>query len=117
MYNTSMLSKDMVAASARPLLLSILAKSESYGYEIIQNVRQISGGEIQWSDGMLYPVLHRMERDGVIASKWKESEIGRRRKYYFITTEGCMALKTERQQWMTVHNTLSQLWNIRPATI
>jgi DNA-binding PadR family transcriptional regulator len=112
-----MLSKDLVAASARPLLLSILTKGESYGYEIIQQVREISGGEIRWSDGMLYPVLHRLERDGLISSKWKESDVGRRRKYYFISTEGRNALKTERQQWMTVHNTLSQLWNIKPATI
>jgi len=61
-----MLAKDMVAASAKPLLLSILAGGESYGYEIIQKVRELSGGQIEWSDGMLYPVLHRLERDGLI---------------------------------------------------
>jgi DNA-binding PadR family transcriptional regulator len=112
-----MLAKDMVAASARPLLLSILAEGESYGYEIIQKVRELSGGEIEWSDGMLYPVLHRLEREGLIESEWKESETGRERKYYSISNDGRKALKTERRQWLTVHNTLSRLWKLKPATI
>jgi DNA-binding PadR family transcriptional regulator len=117
MYNTSMLAKDMVAASAKPLLLSILAGGESYGYEIIQRVRELSGGEIEWSDGMLYPVLHRLERDGLIESEWKEADTGRQRKYYFISKDGRKVLKTERQQWLTVHNTLGKLWKHKPVTI
>ena len=111
-----MLAKDMVAASAKPLLLSILAEGESYGYEIIQKVCELSGGQIQWSDGMLYPVLHRLERDGLIDSEWKEADSGRERKYYFINSDGRKVLKTERQQWLTVHNTLSKLWKIKPAS-
>ncbi|HZL13994.1 MAG TPA: PadR family transcriptional regulator, partial [Verrucomicrobiae bacterium] len=82
MYKTAMLTKDLVAASSKPLLLSILAGGESYGYEIIQKVRELSGGQIEWSDGMLYPVLHRLERDGLIESEWKEADTGRQRKYY-----------------------------------
>ena len=117
MYKTAMLAKDMVAASAKPLLLSILAGGESYGYEIIQKVRALSGGQIEWSDGMLYPVLHRLERDGLIDSEWKEADTGRQRKYYFISSNGKKVLKIERQQWLTVHNTLSKLWKIKPVTI
>lgn len=70
-----MIAKDLVAASSRPLLLSVLAEGESYGYEIIQKVRQLSGGQIEWSEGMLYPVLHRLEREDLINSEWKK--IGR----------------------------------------
>src|SRR5580693_5744907 len=116
MYNTSMLAKDLIAASSRPMLLSILAESESYGYEIIRRVRGLSGGEIEWSDGMLYPVLHRLEREGLIESEWKEADTGRERKYYTLKSEGRKALKTERQQWLTVHNSLSKLWNLKPAS-
>ena len=112
-----MLAKDMVAASAKPLLLSILSEGESYGYEIIQKIRELSGGEIEWSDGMIYPVLHRLERDGLIDSEWKEADTGRQRKYYSISYDGRKILKTERQQWLTVHNTLSKLWKIKPVTI
>ncbi len=117
MYKTAMLAKDMVAASAKPLLLSILADGESYGYEIIQKVRELSGGEIEWSDGMLYPVLHRLERDGLIDSEWKEADTGRQRKYYFITTKGRKLLDAERKQWLTVHNTLGKLWKLKPVSI
>jgi PadR family transcriptional regulator, regulatory protein PadR len=117
MYNASMLAKDMVAASAKPLLLSILAGGESYGYEIIQKVRELSGGQIEWSDGMLYPVLHRLEREGLIESEWKEADTGRQRKYYFISNDGKKVLKTERQQWLTVHNTLGKLWKHKPVMI
>ena len=117
MYKTPMLAKDMVAASAKPLLLSILAGGESYGYEIIQKVRELSGGQIEWSDGMLYPVLHRLERDGLIKSEWKEADTGRQRKYYCLSSSGRKILKAERQQWLTVHNTLGKLWNLKPASI
>ena len=117
MYKTAMLTKDLVAASSKPLLLSILAGGESYGYEIIQKVRELSGGRIEWSDGMLYPVLHRLERDGLIDSEWKEADTGRERKYYFISSGGRKALKAERQQWLTVHNTLGKLWKIKPVSI
>jgi DNA-binding PadR family transcriptional regulator len=110
-----MISKDLVAASSKPLVLSILAGGESYGYEIIQKVRELSGGQIEWSDGMLYPVLHRLERDGMIESKWKKSETGRERKYYFLRSNGRKALQAERQQWLMVHNSLRKLWKLEPA--
>jgi PadR family transcriptional regulator, regulatory protein PadR len=112
-----MLTKDLVAASARPLLLSILAEGESYGYEIIRQVRELSGGRIEWSDGMLYPVLHRLEREGLIQSKWKDADTGRERKYYVLSSRGRQALDTERSQWIGVHNTLCKLWKIKPVSI
>lgn len=111
-----MISKDLVAASSKQLILSILSGGESYGYEIIQKVRELSGGEMEWTDGMLYPVLHRLEREGWILSKWKEADTGRERKYYRLTSDGKKALTTERQQWLTVHNTLCKAWNPNPVS-
>ena len=58
------INKDLVAASSTPLVLAILAEGDSYGYAILQRVRVLSDGDISWTDGMLYPVLHRLERDG-----------------------------------------------------
>jgi|SRR5579872_5775773 len=112
-----MLPKDLVAASSKPLVLSILAGGESYGYEIIRKVRELSSGRIEWSDGMLYPVLHRLERKGLIESEWKEADTGRERKYYCLSSDGHKALKTERQHWLTVHNALGKLWKIKPVSI
>lgn len=116
MYRTAMASKDLVAASARPLVLSILARGESYGYAIIQEVRQLSGGQLAWSDGMLYPVLHRLEKEGLIKARWGKSETGRKRRYYTLSRDGGKALEQEKAQWIGVHNTLAQVWGIKPCS-
>lgn len=105
-----MVSKALIAASTKPMILSILQTGENYGYQIIQRVKNITGGKLEWSDGMLYPVLHRLEKDGLIRSRWSISEEGRRRKYYSLTDQGQAALALEMQQWMSVHEALAQLW-------
>ncbi len=106
------IAKDLVAASAVPLILSILSEGESYGYTIIQRVRDLSDGEIAWTDGMLYPVLHRLEGQGVLDSRWDTSEAGRKRKYYRLTAAGRLTLDEQRKQWLTVHSTLNKLWGL-----
>ena len=102
--------KELVAASSRPMVLSILAGGESYGYEILKQVKLLSDGELQWSDGMLYPVLHRLERDGLIAGRWQLTEAGRRRKYYRLTSRGKGQLVRDRKNWRTVHGALEMSW-------
>jgi PadR family transcriptional regulator, regulatory protein PadR len=105
------LPKDLVAASAVPLVLSILADGESYGYTIIQRVRELSGGEIEWTDGMLYPVLHRLEAQGLVRSRWLISDAGRKRKYYTLAATGKRALMKQKEQWQVVHATLTKVWS------
>ena len=105
-----MMSRELVAASAEPLILSLLAGGETYGYAIIQEIRRLSGDKIEWTDGMLYPVLHRMEDKGLIQSRWAEAETGRKRKYYSLKRDGKKALQKQREQWLTVHGTLTRLW-------
>jgi DNA-binding PadR family transcriptional regulator len=109
-----MLSKELIAASTVPLVLSVLTQGESYGYELIQRVRELSGGRIEWTEGMLYPVLHWMENEDLIESEWREAETGRKRKYYCLRKEGRKALQTEQQEWLIVHETLSKLWKHHP---
>ena len=101
--------KDLVAASATPIILAILRKGDSYGYAIIRTVREVSGERIQWTDGMLYPVLHRLETAGFVNSAWKTAESGRRRKYYRITRQGEAELARLREQWDVVHGALERL--------
>ena len=100
------IGKDLVAASATPLVLSILSDGESYGYAIIKRVDELSGGELQWTDGMLYPVLHRLERNGYVKASWGRSETGRRRKYYRLTDRGSEELASQRRQWQVVSSAL-----------
>ena len=114
-----MLSKELVAASTKPLVLGLLASGESYGYELIQRIAELSGGRIEWSEGMLYPFLHWMEDQGLIESQWKAAENGRRRKYYRLSRQGGKELKQERERWMAVHTTLAKIWNdmLNPASM
>jgi DNA-binding PadR family transcriptional regulator len=104
------INKDLMAASSTPLVLAILAEADSYGYAILKRVRELSGGRLEWTDGMLYPVLHRLERLGHVKARWEVSESGRRRKYYRITRRGRTQLAEDRKQWQAVDATLRGIW-------
>jgi DNA-binding PadR family transcriptional regulator len=104
------INKDLIAASSTPLVLAILAEEDSYGYAILQRVRELSRGRMEWTDGMLYPVLHRLERLGYIKARWEVADSGRRRKYYRITSHGRAQLAEERKQWQAVDATLRGIW-------
>jgi DNA-binding PadR family transcriptional regulator len=104
------IDKDLVAASATPLVLAILAEAESYGYAILKRVRALSRGELEWTDGMLYPLLHRLQRLGYVTTEWRSPPEGRRRKYYAITDEGRAALAEQQQQWVAVTRALNDVW-------
>ena len=112
-----MISKALVAASLKPFILSILQHRESYGYEIIQQVHELTNGQIKWTTGTLYPLLHNLENKGLLTSFKKESEggPGPKRKYYRITEKGKKALVTEKQEWMHVHEALLKLWTPMPG--
>ena len=111
-----MLNKELVAASTVPLVLSVLTEGENYGYALIQRVRELSGSRITWTEGMLYPVLHWMEQEELIEAEWREADTGRKRKYYRLSKAGRKALQQEKQQWLTVHETLTKLWKQQPAS-
>lgn len=104
------INKDLVAASSTPLVLAILAEGDSYGYAILKRVRELSGGAMEWTDGMLYPVLHRLEKAGLVEARWDQAESGRRRKYYRVTEAGRAQLAEERRQWSTVDQALRNIW-------
>lgn len=115
-----MATRALVAASTKPLILSILSHGESYGYRIIKEIERLSEGELEWTDAMLYPVLARMEKEGLLRSQWVKSDAGRKRKYYRITERGTEQLAAERTQWLKVNHVFLRLWGMegeayRPA--
>jgi len=110
LQKTMKFNKDLIAASSTPIVLAILSEGDSYGYAIIKRVQELSGGHMEWTDGMLYPVLHRLERLGYIKARWEEAESGRKRKYYRITPRGKTQLAEERKQWQAVDATLRGIW-------
>ena len=105
-----MSSDTLVAASARPIILSLLLSGESYGYQILQRVRRVSGGKMKWSSAMLYPVLRRMEKEGLVLSEWRVSEENRMRKYYRLTDLGRKEFEIEKARWVSVQSALRKLW-------
>lgn len=122
MYRSSMqdekdarIGKDLVAASAMPLVLAILNDGESYGYAILKRIDELSGGEMEWTDGMLYPLLHRLDRLGYVEATWDSPPGGRRRRYYRITPIGRKALTEHRRQWEVVSTALHNAWRTLQA--
>lgn len=111
------ISKDLMAASSTPIVLAILAEGDSYGYAIIKRVLELSGGRMEWTDGMLYPVLHRLERLGHVEARWEVAGTGRRRKYYRVTPGGLAQLAEERRQWQAVDATLRGIWSTLAAPL
>src|SRR4051794_23631566 len=122
MYSSAMqnrtevrIGKDLVAASAMPLVLAILDEGESYGYAILKRINELSGGALEWTDGMLYPLLHRLDRLGYVEARWDAPEGARRRRYYRITSAGRNALSEQRRQWQVVSDALRNAWHSVPV--
>jgi len=110
-----MIQKPLIAASLRPFILSIIAEEETYGYEIIHHVQELTAGEIIYTASTLYPVLHQLENDGLLESFWREVEKAPNRKYYRLTPIGAKSLEAEKRQWLHVHRALMQLWGPAPG--
>jgi len=110
-----MISKTLVTATIKPIILSILAGGENYGYQIIQKIQDLSDGKIRWTTGTLYPALHALENDGLLASTWKSVENAPDRKYYRLTAKGKNALDAERRQWLDVNAIFVKLWGPQPG--
>lgn len=103
------LPKDLVAASATPLILAILSQGDSYGYDIIQQIRERSGGELEWAEGVLYPILHRLEKKTLIEAYWGQAENGRKRKYYRLVDNGRAELRQQRHYWDRLYRLMQSL--------
>ena len=110
------MSRILEAASAKPMVLSLLLRGESYGYRILQDVAALSGGTIDWSEALLYPVLHRLEKEGLVRSKWRMSEENRMRKYYTLTDHGRKELEAEKERWLSIHGAFLKLWTTAKAS-
>ena len=108
-------SKELIGASTIPIILTILTDGENYGYELIKKVKVYSGDQLQWSEAMLYPVLHRMQRDNLINSRWEQLENGRKRKYYSITKTGRVALEEKKEEWQVMLGLFQRMWKLGPV--
>ncbi|MDX8341780.1 PadR family transcriptional regulator [Draconibacterium sp. IB214405] len=110
------ISRELIGASAIPLILAILKEGDSYGYEIIQKVYELSNEKIKWKDGSLYPVLKKLEQQGYIRSYWNTSGT-RARRYFSLLQVGEKELEKEFHNWQLIHTMLIQLCKPQPNSI
>lgn len=110
------LNKDLMASSLAPMVLLILQRQESYGYEIIQQLKDKTGGDLAVAEGTLYPVLKKMEEKGWVESSWKKADTGRERKYYAVTNKGSKELKQQLSQWTYINDLILKLWKPELST-
>lgn len=111
-----MFTKTENAAIIRPIVLSALARGDAHGYELSQRIELVSGGSLEWNAGTLYPVLHRLEAEDLIVSRWQPSDSGPRRKVYSMTAKGKKATAAEKTKWMEIHQLMTQFWQLDLAT-
>ena len=109
-----MFNKELNGACSTMIVLGLLAQGESYGYEIIQMLKKQSGGRLEWAEGMLYPLLRRLEKEGCLESRWVTPDGGRRRRYYSVTDKGRTALVQEKEQWQEANSLMEKIWNLNP---
>lgn len=98
--------KELIGAGTELLILNCLAGEPSYGYEILRRANERSGGQFNWQEGTLYPVLHKLEKAGNVRTQWQTADTGRRRKYYYITARGRRLLEEKSRKWMALHDIL-----------
>jgi transcriptional regulator len=104
---------DLVQGTLDLLLLKIIALGPRHGWAISQRLRQVSGQELQVSDGSLYPALHKLELAGWIAAEWKVGELGRRAKFYTLTKAGRHRLELETEEWRRLSSAIARVLQVK----
>ena len=92
------MNRERLKGNLDLLLLSVLSAGPAHGYAIISALRDRSDGTFDLPEGTIYPALHKLEREGLLASDWSDTE-GRRRRVYALTDPGVAALAAERTEW------------------
>ena len=93
------IDKELAGASASLIILRIIAGKANYGYEIVKRANELSGDFFKWQEGTIYPLLRKLEKEGLVKSEWEDAENNRRRKYYHITQKGAEALQAGTEKW------------------
>jgi PadR family transcriptional regulator, regulatory protein PadR len=110
------ISKDLIGAAAIPIILTVLKNGDSYGYEIVQTVKKISKDGIKWKEASIYPVLKRLESQGMIKSYWQMIENERPRRYYTLQPDGLLQLDKNRDEWEYIFSVFKHFWKIAKVT-
>lgn len=91
--------RELLKGNTESLLLAIINRQPSYGYQIVKELEKRSNGYFQFKEGTLYPALHRLEQENLIKGNWETLPAGQRRRYYYITEKGKQVLATRLAIW------------------
>jgi DNA-binding PadR family transcriptional regulator len=105
---------ELVGSTVEMLVLKLLSERTMYGYEIIQIVNERTEGAFNWKEGTLYPVLHRLENQGYLATEWQTGDTGKKRKYYQLTRKGQSYAGDKISEWNTFSRSVNAVL-IQPA--
>jgi len=100
---------ELLKGTLSLLILSLLSRKPMYGYEIAATVHRDTDGTFTWREGSLYPNLHKLQADGLIAGEWEEKETGRKRRYYHITDKGREGLAEKTNSWSELQRAVNQI--------
>jgi PadR family transcriptional regulator, regulatory protein PadR len=103
------IARELKRGSLELIVLHLLAPAEAYGYEIVSKLIGESNGDLEVTDGTLYPVLYRLERAGFVAIRWETPERGVPRKYYRLTDAGRDELVRMKEEWTTFAKAMGRL--------
>jgi len=101
---------DLLRGHTETIVLAVLRRGESYGFEIFKTIRDATGGAYEIKEATLYASYRRLLKDGLVEAHWGDETQGGRRKYYRITSQGRDQLAEERKQWQAVDATLRGIW-------
>jgi PadR family transcriptional regulator PadR len=103
---------DLLPGTLDLLILRTLQRETLHGWAISERVQEVSEDVLQINQGSLYPALHRLEHQGWIEAEWKVSELGRRAKYYQLTTSGRRQLAVEARDWERMSNAIARVMKL-----
>ncbi len=101
--------KELIGATTGLLVLKVLAREASYGYHIIRSINEEADGLFTWKEGTIYPLLHKLEKEGQVRTQWQQADTGRRRKYYYITAQGRSSVDTGVKHWEAFHSLINRI--------
>lgn len=94
-------SRELLKGAADTLVLTTFADGEMYGYQVVKELESRSEGFFRLKEGTLYPILHRLERQGLLAGRWQTMPNGSERRYYSLTARGKRVLSDKLDEWET----------------
>jgi transcriptional regulator len=103
---------DLLPGTVDLLILRTLQKDALHGWAIAERIQEISEDVLQINQGSLYPALHRLEHQGWLDAEWKVSELGRRAKYYRLTTSGRRQLTVEAREWERMSHAIGRVMKL-----